>query len=283
VLREGVALARQVSPELIDDLLPHVALVGIVDPHRAGRLASASPRDFPGLILLKGTPSTIEVAEALIHESAHQKLFDLAITYDLLNAGSDRCPPFHPPWAPEERRWPLEQTLAAFHAYACLAGFWQDVRRTAGTCTVGADSLLPVASKRSEVIGQWLLNRGDHLGTNAHTLLEGLLGQRPRTTGSGESRGSSLADSYHIDPGLVIRHTGSPDRVLVGNSTQPPQLFWVSGDAATVLEFLGHKPLGEVVDTLTHRWRTPPFAVIDRLTTLLSDLCASGLVTPKEH
>jgi hypothetical protein len=37
------------------------------------------------------------IAEKLVHEGAHQKLFDLAITHDLLTADFDRCPPFHPP------------------------------------------------------------------------------------------------------------------------------------------------------------------------------------------
>ncbi|MGH3608897.1 MAG: aKG-HExxH-type peptide beta-hydroxylase, partial [Pseudonocardiaceae bacterium] len=85
MLSNGVALARSVS-ELIDDLLAHIALVGVLDPEFAGRLVSASPRAYPGLVLLKTPRSSIAVAEALVHEGAHQKLFDLAITHDLLSA-----------------------------------------------------------------------------------------------------------------------------------------------------------------------------------------------------
>ena len=68
VLRDGVALARSVSSELINDLLGHIALVGFIEPQVAGRLVSASPRTYPGLVLLKAPRTSIEVAEALVHE-----------------------------------------------------------------------------------------------------------------------------------------------------------------------------------------------------------------------
>jgi hypothetical protein len=282
VLHAGIELARSVSPELIEDLLPHIALVAFVDPRRAGGLASASSRTFPGLIIMESPRASIEVAEALVHEGAHQKLFDLAITHDLLSVSSDRCPPFHPPWAPEEHRWPIEQTLAACHAYACLARFSEDASLAGRAVVAGASSLLPVAGERSEIIGQWLLGHGDHLGVDAHTLLEGLLGRRPRTTDTAQNRscGPPAAD-YVIAAGWEMRRCHSSDRVLLGRPARPPQLYWVSQDAATVLGLLGHKPLGEIVDTFAHSWRVPPVAATERLTALLSDLHSSGLVTPK--
>ncbi|MDQ4092783.1 MAG: HEXXH motif-containing putative peptide modification protein [Actinomycetota bacterium] len=285
VLRKGVALARSASSELIEDLLAHVALVGIIDPLRAGRLASASPRTFPGLVLLKGPASAIEVAEALVHEGAHQKLFDLAITRDLLNADSDRCPPFHPPWAPEERRWPLEQALAAWHAYACLARFAHGARVMAGQRAVGPDSLLPVANERSKLIGQWLLDNGDYLGSDAHWLLDGLIGRRPRASRAVESwpgpAAAPVVSDYVIDTPLELRRCGSPDRVLVGRPSRPPQLYWVSDDAAVLLELLGRRPLDEVVTTFAQRWGMQRLEATHQLTTMLTDLSVSGLVTTR--
>ncbi|HJT95010.1 MAG TPA: HEXXH motif-containing putative peptide modification protein [Mycobacterium sp.] len=285
VLRNGVALTRSANPQLIEDLLPHIALVGIVDPQRAGRLASASPRTFPGLVLLKGPASAIEVAEALVHEGAHQKLFDLAITRDLLNADSDRCPPFHPPWAPKEHRWPLEQVLAAWHAYACLAWFAHDARIMAGESTVGADSLLPVANERSKLLGRWLLDNDDYLGTDAHRLLDGLIGRRPHASCATESCSSPITapvlTDYVIDTALELRRCGSPDRVLVGRPSHPPQLYWVSTDAAALLELLTRKSFDEVVTTFTQRWGIQRREATHQLTTMLTDLFKSGLVTAR--
>lgn len=282
MLRNGVALAQSASPVLIEDLLAHIALVGILDPLRAGRLASASPRAFPGLVLLKSPRSRIEVAEALVHEGAHQKLFDLAITRDLLDTESDRCPPFHPPWAPEGRLWPIEQTLAACHAYACLAQFAEDVGVTTGADAPEADSLLLVASERSAILGHWLLDKGDHLGTDAHILLNGLLGQRPRTSRTKQSCSGAVAADYVIDTPLELRRCGSPDRVLVGRPSQPPQLYWVSDDAATVLELLQHDSLDDVALSLAQRWRVRQLDARDRLTVLLSDLHVSGLLKARD-
>lgn len=281
VLRDGVALARSVSSELIEDLLPHVALVGIIDPQRAGRLASASPRTFPGLVLLKGPDSAIEVVEALVHEGAHQKLFDLAITRDLLNADSDRCPPFHPPWAPNEHRWPLEQALAAWHAYACLAWFAHDAGVMAGERAVGTGSLLPVAHERSKLLGQWLLDKGDYLGSDAHTLLNGLIGRRPRTARTTATCSGAVATDYTVDTRLEFRRCGSSDRVLVGRPSQPPQLYWVSNDAAALLELLGQQSLDEVYHAFAQRWGVQRLEATHHLTTMLADLSMSGLVTTR--
>ncbi|MGH2952333.1 MAG: aKG-HExxH-type peptide beta-hydroxylase, partial [Solirubrobacterales bacterium] len=278
VLRDGLALARSASPELIDDLMAHIALVGIIDARRAGRLASASPRAFPGLILLRSPQSSIEVAEALVHEGAHQKLFDLALTHDLLSAGSDRCPPFHPPWAPAGRLWPLEQTLAACHAYACLARFALDADATAGGHVLGPDSLLPVARERSAILGQWLLDQDDHLGADAHILLEGPIGRRPRTARPIGVCSDPVATDYVVDTALEFRRGSSPDRVLVGRPSQPPELYWVSDDAATLLEILPNKSLDDITHTFAQRWCVPRFDATHRLTTLLWDLYVSGLV-----
>ncbi len=278
VLRDGVALARSVSPELIDDLLAHITLVGVIDPQRAGPLVSASPRSYPGLVLLRAPRSNIEVAEALVHEGAHQKLFDLAITHDLLTADSDRCPPFHPPWAPSRRRWPLEQTLAAYHAYACLARFGDDAGVTAGSRASNPESLLPVAADRSRILGHWLLDQGDHLGTDAHLLLDGLMGRRPSASRAAASRSGAIAADYVIDDPLEFRRYGSSDRVLVGRPSHPPQFYWVSDDAATALELLAHESVDDVARTFARRWRIPQFDATDRLSGLLSDLYVTGLL-----
>jgi len=279
VLSDGVALARSVNPELIDDLLVHVALVGILDSRSAGGLASASLRAFPGLVLLKNPQSSIEVAEALVHEGAHQKLFDLAITHDLLNASSYRCPPFHPPWGPEESRWPLEQALAAWHAYACIACFAHDAGVLAGDRKVGPDSLLMVASERSEILGQWLLHKGDYLGADAHTLLSGLTGRQPRTSPIAEDVPRQMAADYVIDKRLEFRRCGYPNRVLVGSRrSQPPQLCWVSDEAATVIELLAQSSLHDVTNVFAQRWRVNQSEAADRLHPVLSDLCVAGLV-----
>ena len=279
VLRAGVALARSTSRELIDDLLPHIALVGIIDPPSAGRMASASSRSFPGLVLLECPRSSINAAEALVHEGAHQKLFELAITRDLLTVHSDESPPFHPLWAPDSQGWPLEQTLAAGHAYACLARFSHDWATSIGGLAVGTGSLLPVANERFEIIAGWLLDRGDHLGADAHALLAGLLGQQPHRGLSTANSPDRTGSCYTVDPGLQFRRRKDADRVLVGRPSQPPQLFWLEPDAALALELLGqHQLTSQLVGRFAARWGVPLPEAADRVTLLLRELSGSGLI-----
>ena len=279
VLRAGVTLARLTSRELIDDLLPHITLVGIVDPQHAGRLASASPRRHPGLVLLESPQSSIDAAEVLVHEGAHQKFFDLAITHDLLVDRSDECPPFHPPWTPADRRWPLEQTLAAGHAYACLARFARDLNVSTSDQVIATSSLLLVANERCEMATEWLIEMAGYLGADAHVLLRGLSGIEPHPADPMIGRPFRADSGYTVAPGLQLHRGEDADRVLVGCPTQPPELFWVDADAARTLELLAYKPLGDVVTALADQWGVGHPAAADRLAPLLQQLYTSGLIT----
>ncbi|MDQ3150982.1 MAG: PqqD family peptide modification chaperone, partial [Actinomycetota bacterium] len=161
----------------------------------------------------------------------------------------------------------------------CLAKFAHDSGATTGRRPVADGSLLPVASERCEIIGQWLLERGGYLRTDAHTLLERLLGRWPRTAAAAEDGPTGTAFDYAASAPLEFRRCASPDRVLVGRLSSVPRLYWVNEDAALLLELLGHTPVDDIVDTFAHRWSMTPPDATHRLSALLSDLSASGLVT----
>lgn len=135
-----------------------------------------------------------------------------------------------------------------------------------------------MASERSKILGQWLVDQGNYLGNDAHTLLDGLIGQRPHASPTIKSCSGAVASDYVIDAALEFRRCGSPDRVLVGRPSQPPQLYWVSDDAAKVLELLARDSLDDVACTFAQRWNVQPFDAADRLVGLLSDLYVTGLV-----
>jgi hypothetical protein len=124
-----------------------------------------------------------------------------------------------------------------------------------------------------------LLDRGDHLGADAHALLAGLLGQRPRRGLSTVNSPDRTGSCYTVDPDLQFRRGKDADRVLVGRPSQPPQLFWLEPDAAFALELLGqHQPTGQIVDAFADRWGVLPPEAADRVTLLLRELSGSGLV-----
>jgi hypothetical protein len=279
-VREGVALARSISPALIDDLLPHIALLGIVDPRGVKSLGSASSRRFPGLVLVPAPRSAAEVAEAIVHEGAHQKLFDLAVTGAVLTEESDLCPPFEPSWPPTGRQWPMEQALAAGHAYACLAHFALDAEKVGALDVFDSGSLLRAAPERSNLIGRWLFDRAKWLDADAHTLLAGLCGRRPVTEGDREAPLVGQHTDYVLEGGWTLRRCQETDRVLVGRrfAVGPPELFFISDEAATVLEILSSPQSEEVVSIFACRHSLSRAESVRRVAVLSAQLADVGLV-----
>ena len=224
---EGVRLAAHVAPDLALDLLPHVALFGVTAHGGSARLGSASAREFPGLVLIPAPHSALEVAEALIHEGAHSKFFDMGTVRSLLGPLTATGPRFLPSWAPPSApSWPVEQALAAWHAYCCLAAFARSLRKHSEWSLLPEDSLLPKAGDRVREIGRWLRLHGPFLGADAHELIAVLDGERPRDPVLSDHEGDvRLAQRAVADPGFLVRPSGS--RVLLARrGGTPPELLW---------------------------------------------------------
>lgn len=225
----GVRMAVHVAPDLARDLLPHVALFAVSACEASDRFGSASAREYPGLILLPEPESALEVAEALIHEGAHQKFFDLALTKTIFGRRTRTAPPFRPSWAaPDAPDWSIEQAFAAFHAYVCLGVFGE-----AGHATFERElahqphSLLPTAQGRSVEIGEWLLEQGGRLGPHGHMLLERLLGRAPAEVPANEIEQLER----RLVEGAEVARCGS--RALVGRRRDSVELYWID-DASSL-------------------------------------------------
>jgi hypothetical protein len=225
---EGIELARDSAPELVDDLIPHVALLAVVNAEVAGGLGSASVREFPGLVLLPEPESPVEVAEALVHEGAHQKFFDLAITRDLL-----ATPPaerFSPPWSAERSSWPFEQCVAAFHAYCCLSAF---ADRIADDVRLHHYSLLPVARERAEILGRWLAEHGVHFGVDGQAFVGGLCRSEFAIPPASSGVAEALAEMASTSEPVARQQCG--DRTLVMQLTRPALLLWMPSEVANAV------------------------------------------------
>jgi hypothetical protein len=174
----GLKLATTICPELAEDLLPHVCLFAVLaNGKETGQLGSASARDFPGLVVVPEPVTELEVAEALVHEGGHQKFFDLAMVRSILGDSFCRAPSFSSSWAPTSApRWPLEQCMAAFHAYTCLATFNEVLLDSAVRNQLHDFSLLPVAEERAAELGEWLLRNVQFLGRDGVRFVSKLAG-----------------------------------------------------------------------------------------------------------
>lgn len=224
-LVDGVLLAVRVAPELALDLLPHVSLFAVVVTDESARLGSASAREYPGLILIPKPRSALEVAEALFHEGAHQKFFDFGMTRAMLGPLSPQAPRFAPPWAPPGApEWPLEQSVAAWHAYHCLAAFYRCLHSLPDELSLDNDSLLPKAAGRAAEIGRYLRRQGSCLGQDAHALIAALEGAPPDDPSPVDEAGAEVTGA--VDDGTILVCPAGR-RTLVAKRGTPPELYWV--------------------------------------------------------
>jgi hypothetical protein len=223
-LVEGVRLALEKAPLLTRDLLPHITLFAVL-AQQAGRLGSASAREFPGLVMVPEPRSALEVAEAVIHEGAHQRLFGLMLTRPILGRIDD-APPFLPSWAqPGAPPWRMEQCFAAFHAYCCL-GAVADAFDANGGRNENPYSLLPVAAPRAQEIGDWLVRHAGALQAGGHLMLARLTGRRPVDAPAPAADVDTAPG--HIDASAVVRRCGP--LTLIARRAFPADLMWVRSE-----------------------------------------------------
>jgi hypothetical protein len=218
---EGLELAATVCPALAVDLLPHVALFAIVSTDdRADALGSASVREYPGLVVVPRPACRVEVAEALVHEGAHQKFFDLGLIRSIVAEDSHRAPAYSASWsATGGSSWPLEQCFAAFHAYTCLAIFEASMREYGLTGECHEFSLLPVAEVRAAELGEWVNRNSRFLGPDGQCLARMLSGD------VGRSVGVPPQVDLPRGAGTVVRDCGGWR--LLARTGQYLELYWV--------------------------------------------------------
>jgi len=138
------------------------------------RMESGATRTIPGMIFLSVDDLTTpwRVAEAILHEATHEKLFDLYLTASVLGPEYNALtsPRIKVPWNEshelQSNEWPVDQALAALHVYAHLAVF---AKASAGLNNAASD-----LEERSIYRGSFL---AEHLAEYADSTL-GASGRR---------------------------------------------------------------------------------------------------------
>lgn len=285
VVEEGVRLLWKFAPDMAEDLLAHVSMLAVLKRETSGGLVSASSRYVPGIVLIDEPVLPMEVAEALVHEGAHEKFFDLAIAREFLDESAEDADYFETSWS--HARWPLEQTFAAWHAYSCLAQF----AVSTGSEQTGPDSLLLKARQRADEIGTWLLAHEVDLRADARWLLRALMGDTIELTGEavvpsrvdGETLSPQFSEDCHFRPLPGVRHKRAiTGRVVAGRAAQPPEVFWLDEDASWTLCQWRHdmtaRTFGSLLIRATEDWQVGSAAAAGRLENALGSLLANSLV-----
>lgn len=123
-------LLTELLPLTAQDAAKHATLVALAEAHtHDAEMGSGTARSVPGLVFMSNREmrSVWTLAEALLHELTHCKLFDLYLSrrifrsdYDVRNAVTILSPwNVHTEYQSNE--WPFDQALAAYHVYVHLA------------------------------------------------------------------------------------------------------------------------------------------------------------------
>ncbi|USX48859.1 HEXXH motif-containing putative peptide modification protein [Lentzea sp. HUAS12] len=291
VVEEGVRLLWKFAPDMAEDLLAHVSMLAVLKRETSGGLVSASSRYVPGIVLIDEPALPMEVAEALVHEGAHEKFFDLAITRDFLDLNAEAADYFENSWS--QARWPLEQTFAAWHAYSCLAQFNASI----GPERLGPDSLLSKAKVRADEIGRWLLAHEIDLRSDARWLLRALANDAVDLEGGGGVRSevddvtlsSEISENGHFRllPDVSFKRAAS-GRVVVGRAARPVQIFWLDQDASWAVD-QWHKDsatemFGRLLARAAEEWQADFAVAAKRLRAAIGSLLSSSIAgSPEVH
>lgn len=142
-LRQGIALLRELFPLLTPSILRHIDVIALVSTEPAGGEAelpggnplstdpfiSCSGDSSPGVVFVNPNVLTNSwyIAETILHEGLHLKLYDVMATHNLLrpNYTNEEAAKIHPLWHMSSESWDVRRALSAMHVYAHLALFFQ--------------------------------------------------------------------------------------------------------------------------------------------------------------
>jgi hypothetical protein len=177
-LRQGIALLRELFPLLTPSILRHVDVIALVstDPARGyagpsgGKplatdpLISCSSDTSPGVVFVNPRVLTNPwyIAEVILHEGLHSKLYDVMATHNLLRPNyTQEAAKLHPLWHMSSEAWDVQRSLFAMHVYAHLALFF---RRVAGSFDALAPRFGPLHVIDAQLSMRRSLDRGHFLG-----------------------------------------------------------------------------------------------------------------------
>lgn len=170
LLRTGARLLVELVPSLAPSALAHVRVIGCTPSEGSFTdVASSSQFHLGGAIFLRqslGTPWWI--AEHLLHESLHQKLYDFRHGHSLmrLDHALDDERPVLTPWNPSKlagaNLWNAWRTMAAFHVYVHLSLLALVAERRAPELEGAYGQFAGMLESR------WALARARYLGGQLH-------------------------------------------------------------------------------------------------------------------
>lgn len=179
-LDNAVALLGEVIPTLASGVLAHVKVIAVVEGPEA--FESASTREVPGVIFVSDHAfrSRVRLAEALLHESVHHRLYDLQLTRSIFAADYDTAAAgtVTPFWHPPGTRWPFDRALAAAHVYVHLTEWFMALSEHPAAADLGpggaARSFATSAERATGLLNGLVPIARQHTGTMGRAFIDWL-------------------------------------------------------------------------------------------------------------
>jgi HEXXH motif-containing protein len=135
ILEHGLALIRRHHPEAFQHMSDLIKVIAMKPP-AAGDYSNVSLSDFPGAFILSALPQPYWIADSLIHELYHNRMFfiteDEPVFADSEPDGDADDPgEFYSPWRTDLR--PLSGLLHALYVYTEVCKFWFSVWQSGET------------------------------------------------------------------------------------------------------------------------------------------------------
>ena len=121
LLRDALALVKRYQPFALEHLGEMVQVIALKPP-ATGTYSNTSFSDLPGAFILSAVNDSYWMADALIHETLHNRLFFIIERGELLEDDEDERDELYSPWRDDLR--PASGLLHAVYVYIGVAKFW---------------------------------------------------------------------------------------------------------------------------------------------------------------
>jgi hypothetical protein len=194
-ISRAIGLLKTVLPRVSASALEHVHLMCICDVpeqhvSKAVHFNSFTTIKVPGTIFLGRDLITDpwRTAEAILHESLHEKLYCFQHTHSLfakeadVNVAPKVCSVWNRPTAQKNNWWPLSRAVFAFHVYVHLAVLFEAMQKHCARLeslfgprsNYDLDKWKRRAFDRAHYLGHEISRHGQDLGPAGHALVSWL-------------------------------------------------------------------------------------------------------------
>ena len=132
LIRQALVLVERHHPDALAHMCELLQVIAM-KPHTVGDFSNVSFSDLPGAFILSAVREPYWIADALIHESMHNRLFFILDRGEILEGVGDGVDTgeFYSPWRDDLR--PLSGLLHAVYVHIGVSKFWFSVCRSGET------------------------------------------------------------------------------------------------------------------------------------------------------